>query len=52
MSNELKEALANIDLKGAMRSAFGKCPEHNVRLVAGHWLKWCPRKDCTWHAPK
>lgn len=37
-----------IDLKAALREAFGKCPEHDVPVIVGHWLKWCPKKECSW----
>lgn len=41
-----------LDVKAAMREAFGKCPKCNNRLVAGDWLKWCTQRGCRWWALK
>lgn len=52
MGNDLKKALADFDGTKALRVAFGKCPECNVPFVVGRWLRWCPKRGCSWLAPK
>lgn len=51
-AEEVSAALQEVDLVGAMREAFGKCPDCNTPLVAGHWLKWCESRTCRWVGPK
>lgn len=49
---DLAERLAELDIAGAMREAFGNCPKCGKKAVAGYWLKWCERRGCQWIAPK
>lgn len=48
---KLSAALKKFDFKAALRTAFGKCPIHGIPVAHGHWLKWCEKKGCTYHAP-
>jgi hypothetical protein len=48
---EVSDALAEMDLKGALREAFGKCPKCGSKATGGYWLRWCPKK-CKWVAPR
>lgn len=49
--SRLAAAIKNFDFKAAMRSAFGKCPEHNKPVAYGRWLRWCEERGCTYIAP-
>lgn len=44
----LKDEMKDLDLKGALREAFGKCPKCASPLTKGHWLKLCPKRSCGW----
>jgi hypothetical protein len=35
---EVSDALAEMDLKGALREAFGKCPKCGSKATGGYWL--------------
>jgi hypothetical protein len=48
---QVSEALSEMDMKGAIREAFGKCPHCGAKAVTGNWLRWCPKK-CNWVGPK
>jgi hypothetical protein len=43
---QVREALKDLDMKGAVREAMGRCPKCRTRLVRGHWLRWCPSRTC------
>jgi hypothetical protein len=45
------DAIKAMDIKAAMREAFGKCPKCGSKAVAGQWLRFCPKR-CRWAAPK
>lgn len=49
--SKLAAAIKKFDFKAAMRTAFGKCPEHNESLMHGNWLRWCEVRGCTFIAP-
>lgn len=53
MGERIREAFAGLDIKSAMRLAFGKCPTCAKRLVSGYWLRWCPDRTCNgYRGPK
>lgn len=53
MGERIREAFAGLDMKSAMRIAFGKCPACGKRLVSGYWLRWCPDRTCNgYQGPK
>lgn len=46
IGERMREAFDGLDIRSAMRVAFGKCPECGERLVRGRWLRWCPDRTC------
>lgn len=48
----LSDALKNMNIGETISLAFGKCPKCRKRLVGGDWLKWCPKRGCTWYGIK
>lgn len=46
VGERMREAFGGIDMKSAMRLAFGKCPHCGEKLVRGHWLRWCADRTC------
>lgn len=46
IGERIREAFDGLDIKSAMRIAFGKCPHCGVRMVRGYWLRWCADRTC------
>ena len=46
IAHEVREALASIDFKAAMRVAFGKCPKCNRPMAQYRWIQGCEDRAC------
>lgn len=47
--DQLAQRLKEVNVTGALRAAFGKCPTCAKPVDYGYWLKWCNK--CKYVAP-